>query len=53
MPASNPQLVVLVVVNEPRNAIWGGVVAEPAFAQIAAYDLQYMEVPPDDGGTRR
>ena len=52
VPASNPQLVVLVVVNEPRNAIWGGVVAAPAFSQIASYDLQYLEVPPDAGGTR-
>jgi cell division protein FtsI (penicillin-binding protein 3) len=38
---------VLVTVDEPRGAIWGGVVAAPAFAQIAAYDLQYLEVPPD------
>ena len=52
VPASNPRLVVLVVVNEPKNAIWGGTVAAPAFAQIAAYDLQYLEVPPDAGGTR-
>ena len=41
---------VLVVVNEPRNAIWGGVVAAPAFSQIASYDLQYLEVPPDAAG---
>ncbi len=52
VPASNPQLVVLVVVNEPRNAIWGGVVAAPAFSQIASYDLQYLEVPPDAGSGR-
>ena len=37
-----------VAVDEPRGAIWGGVVAAPAFAQIAAYDLQYLEVPPDN-----
>jgi cell division protein FtsI (penicillin-binding protein 3) len=47
VPASRPRLVVLVTVDEPRGAIWGGVVAAPAFAQIAAYDLQYLEVPPD------
>lgn len=47
VPASRPRLVVLVVVDEPHGAIWGGVVAAPAFAQIAAYDLQYLEVPPD------
>jgi cell division protein FtsI/penicillin-binding protein 2 len=47
VPASNPRLVVLVAVDEPQNAIFGGVVAAPAFAQIAAFDLQYLEVPPD------
>jgi cell division protein FtsI (penicillin-binding protein 3) len=47
VPASRPRLVVLVMVDEPRGAISGGMVAAPAFAQIAAYDLQYLEVPPD------
>jgi cell division protein FtsI (penicillin-binding protein 3) len=47
VPASNPRLVILVAVDEPQGAIWGGVVAAPAFAQIASYDLQYLEVPPD------
>ena len=47
VPASNPRLVVLVTVDEPEGAIYGGVVAAPAFAQIAAFDLQYLEVPPD------
>jgi cell division protein FtsI (penicillin-binding protein 3) len=47
VPASKPRLVILVAVDEPRGAIWGGVVAAPAFAQIAKFDLQYLEVPPD------
>ena len=47
VPASDPRLVVLVTVDEPHGAIFGGVVAAPAFAQIAAFDLQYLEVPPD------
>jgi cell division protein FtsI/penicillin-binding protein 2 len=47
VPASNPRLVVLVTVDEPHGAIWGGVVAAPAFQQIARFDLQYLEVPPD------
>jgi hypothetical protein len=36
-------------VDEPQGAIWGGVVAAPAFAQIAKFDLQYLDggVPPD------
>jgi cell division protein FtsI (penicillin-binding protein 3) len=47
VPASRPRFVVLVAVDEPQGAIWGGVVAAPAFQQIARFDLQYLEVPPD------
>ena len=47
VPASRPRFVILVAVDEPRGAIWGGVVAAPAFQQIAGFDLQYMEIPPD------
>jgi cell division protein FtsI (penicillin-binding protein 3) len=47
VPASRPRLVVLVTVDEPRGAIWGGVVAAPAFQQLARFDLQYLEVQPD------
>jgi cell division protein FtsI (penicillin-binding protein 3) len=47
VPASDPRLVILVTVDEPKGAIWGGVVAAPAFAEIARFGLQYLEVPPD------
>ncbi|HEX2287652.1 MAG TPA: penicillin-binding protein 2 [Gaiellaceae bacterium] len=47
VPASSPRLVVMVTVDEPRGAIWGGVVAAPAFQQIANFALQYLEIPPD------
>jgi cell division protein FtsI (penicillin-binding protein 3) len=46
-PATHPRLVVLVTVDEPRGAIWGGTVAAPAFAEIAEFVLPYLEVPPD------
>ena len=46
VPASAPRLVVLVTVDEPRGAIWGGVVAAPAFQEIARFGLQYLEIPP-------
>jgi cell division protein FtsI (penicillin-binding protein 3) len=48
VPATSPRLVILVTVDEPAAAIWGGVVAAPAFQQIAGFDLQYLEIPPDD-----
>jgi cell division protein FtsI/penicillin-binding protein 2 len=47
VPASKPRLVILVTVDEPQGTIWGGVVAAPAFREIARFDLQYLEVPPD------
>ena len=47
VPASAPRLVVLVTVDEPHGAIWGGIVAAPAFQQIARFALQYLEIPPD------
>lgn len=50
-PASDPRLVVLVTVDEPRGSIWGGSVAAPVFAEITEFALQYLEVPPDSLGT--
>ena len=47
VPAQHPRFVALVTVDEPRGAIWGSVVAAPAFAEIAKFALQYLEVPPD------
>jgi len=47
VPASKPRLVILVTVDEPRGAIYGGMVAAPVFQEIAKFDLQYLEVPPD------
>ena len=47
VPASRPRLVILVSVDEPTTAIWGGTVAAPAFQKIAKFDLQYLEVQPD------
>ena len=51
VPVAHPRLLVLVVVDEPSSAIFGGVVAAPAFAQIAKFALQYLGVPPDDPRT--
>jgi cell division protein FtsI (penicillin-binding protein 3)/stage V sporulation protein D (sporulation-specific penicillin-binding protein) len=47
VPATKPRLVVMVVVDEPRGNIYGGVVAAPAFREIARFNLQHLEVPPD------
>lgn len=53
VPARRPRLAILVMVDEPHGAIWGGVVAAPAFRDIARFALQYLEVPPDAPETKR
>ena len=47
----SPRLVILVTVDEPKGAIYGGMVAAPVFQEIAKFDLQYLEVPPDAPGS--
>jgi cell division protein FtsI (penicillin-binding protein 3) len=45
-PARDPKLLVAVIADEPQSAIYGGVVAAPAFGQIMSFALQYLRVPP-------
>lgn len=45
-PLENPRLVVLVSIDEPRRAHYGGVVAAPAFREITQKGLDYLNVPP-------
>ena len=53
VPAKKPRLAILVMVDEPKGNIYGGVVAAPAFASIARFALQYLEVPPDAPETKK
>lgn len=46
VPANNPQLVVVVTVDEPKSGEYGGTVAAPAFSQIAAMALLRLGIPP-------
>jgi cell division protein FtsI (penicillin-binding protein 3) len=45
-PVENPQIAVLVVIDEPRGQIYGGAVAAPVFKKIAQSTLNYLNVPP-------
>jgi cell division protein FtsI (penicillin-binding protein 3) len=49
-PAHDPQLLVAVVVDEPQGSYYGGVVAAPAFGEIAKFALPYLEIQPDQQG---
>ncbi len=45
-PADQPQIVVLVVIDEPRGSTYGGVVAAPVFRAIVEKVLPYLHVLP-------
>ncbi len=48
-PASRPEIVVVVIVNEPKgDEHLGGQVAAPVFARIASGAMRILDVPPDD-----
>lgn len=46
-PASDPQVTILVVIDEPKTSVYGGVVAAPVFREIADGVLRYLQVEPD------
>lgn len=47
-PASNPRLIIGVVVDEPSGGVYyGGSVAGPVFAQVMAASLRQLGLPPD------
>lgn len=41
-PAEKPVLAIVVIVDEPKGAIYGGVVAAPIFREIAAQSLRFL-----------
>jgi cell division protein FtsI (penicillin-binding protein 3) len=46
VPAENPRVVILVVVDEPKTDVYGGLVAAPAFKEIATAAMAHLAVPP-------
>lgn len=45
-PAENPRICVLIMVDEPKGAYYGGTVAAPSVREIIRKTLQYLEVEP-------
>jgi cell division protein FtsI (penicillin-binding protein 3) len=46
VPAADPQLVILVMIDEPATEHLGGIVAAPAFSKIAEFSLKRLGIPP-------
>ncbi len=47
-PAEKPKISVLVIVNDPQDKPWGGVVAAPVFGEIVGRTLPILGVLPDE-----
>ncbi len=48
LPLNDPKLLILVVIDEPRGQVYGGVVAAPAFNQIAVKTAYYLGIQPTE-----
>lgn len=46
-PISNPRVVIAVMIDEPTAGHFGGTVAAPVFATLAAEIMRAMNIPPD------
>jgi cell division protein FtsI (penicillin-binding protein 3) len=46
VPAEDPRLVIMVIMDEPQGGHLGGAVAAPIFKEIAEQSLRYLHVPP-------
>ena len=53
VPADDPAAVILVLVDEPQKSIYGGVVAAPAFKNIAVATLSNLGIFPDDPNAKQ
>jgi len=47
LPAENPQITMVVVVDEPQPLHTGGAVAAPVFKEIAQQAVRYLNISPD------
>jgi cell division protein FtsI (penicillin-binding protein 3) len=45
VPADDPRLAIVAVIDEPHAEAWGGVVAAPVFRSVAEQALRYLGVP--------
>ncbi|MGD8352371.1 MAG: penicillin-binding protein 2 [Nitrospirota bacterium] len=48
VPADMPRIAIIVVVREPQGQFYGGLVAAPAFKEIADKSLAYLNIPRED-----
>jgi stage V sporulation protein D (sporulation-specific penicillin-binding protein) len=46
-PLADPQIIALVIVDDPKGSIWGESVCGPVFKHVVEYALRYLNARPD------
>ncbi len=46
LPAEDPQVLISVILDEPRGAIYGGVTCAPVFSRLAEYSVSHLGIAP-------
>jgi cell division protein FtsI/penicillin-binding protein 2 len=47
-PADNPQVCISIVMDEPKEGYYGGLVCGPVFREVAERCASYLNIPPDE-----
>lgn len=50
-PSQNPRLVALVLLDEPKNSYYGGLVSAPVFQEVMRNSLHYLGLPSSRGSS--
>jgi cell division protein FtsI (penicillin-binding protein 3) len=51
-PATDPEFVMLIAVDEPQTTYWGELTSAPTFRDVMSFALGYYNIPPDDPAPR-
>ncbi len=51
IPADDPEILIIVTIDEPSRSIYGGTVAAPTFSRLAAFCVSHLKIPPAVGGS--
>lgn len=51
LPAEDPHVLICITVDQPTNAIYGGVVAGPSFSRIGHFAVSHLKIPPSSVST--
>jgi len=52
-PADNPQVCISIVMDEPKEGYYGGLICGPVFREVAERCASYLNIPPDQNSPQQ